>query len=294
MSQIDLLADKTDRSAAAARQRALFPMLVTLIERIADTAARDADVIPWGSPVPAFGDPTVARVATLGLNPSNREFVDGDGAELAGDSRRFHTLTSLGLSGWDDADADHLDRILLSCYDYFAGNPYDRWFRKLDTVVSATGASFYNPQSPACHLDLIPYATARKWTELRPRQRLGLLHLAGDTLGRLLRDSAVGVLILNGQSVVTHFQEATGIALQRREMPSWALPRQSGAVAGYAYRGCVDSVSGYALPRELLVLGFNHNLQSSYGVTSNVIKAIRHWVGSATSEVLRDSAALTA
>ena len=87
----------------------------------------------------------MARVATLGLNPSNREFVDGNGAELVGDSRQFHTLASLGLSTWDDADANHIDRILTSCCDYFASNPYDRWFRRLDAVVSATGASFYDP-----------------------------------------------------------------------------------------------------------------------------------------------------
>src|SRR5690606_8657466 len=138
------------------------PTLVTLLDRLTDETAREAQVIPWGCPVPAFGDPAAARVATLGLNPSNREFVDDEGVELVGAARRFHTLTSLGLSSWDDADADHLDRILVSCRDYFTGNPYDRWFRRLDTVVSATGASFYDPASPACHLDLVPYATVRK------------------------------------------------------------------------------------------------------------------------------------
>jgi hypothetical protein len=293
MPQLDLLASTStmDRAAVAARQESLFSTLVTLLDRLADDTARAADVIAWGCPVPAFGDPTTSRVATLGLNPSNREFVDDDGVELAGDARRFHTLASLGLPSWDDAEAEHLDRILASCRDYFAHNPYDRWFRRLDSVVSATGTSFYDPASPACHLDLIPYATARKWTELTTQQRSGLLRLAGDTLGLLLRRSAVRVLILNGQAVVSHFQEATGIALARAEMPGWALPRQSGEnVPGYAYRGRVDGVSGYQLPHALLVLGFNHNLQSSFGVTSRVIGAIRAWVGHATNGALRQCA----
>lgn len=290
MPQVDLPTNPgtSKRTAESARQRSLFPMLVTLLERIADDAAREADVIAWGCPVPAFGDPTMARVATLGLNPSNREFVDGNGCELTGDARRFHTLASLGLSAWDDADADHVDRILASCCDYFGGNPYDRWFRRLDNVVSATGASFYDPASPACHLDLIPFATARKWTALNSRQRSGLLRLAGDTLGLLLRRSAIRILILNGQSVVSHFQAAMDIELTRTEMRDWSLPRQYGSdVAGYAYRGCVDTVLGYPLPQELLVLGFNHNLQSSYGVTSAVIEAIRCWIGDVTKEALR-------
>lgn len=273
-------------------QQSLFSTLVTLLDRITHPAARDADVFAWGCPVPSFGDPALARVATLGLNPSNREFVDEAGVELAGDARRFHTLASLGLSGWEEADHRHLDLMLAACRDYFARNPYDRWFRRLDVVVAATGASYYDSTSPACHLDLIPYATARKWTALSPQQRMGLARLTRDTLGLLLRRSAVRVLILNGQSVVTQFQAATGIELSRTEMPEWTLPRQSGdGVTGYAYWGSVDAVAGYPLPHELLVLGFNHNLQSSYGVTSHVVDGIRRWVGKSTSEVLGDSAA---
>lgn len=285
LTDVDPLSENIHRRTTAATS--LFQTLVTLVDRAATDAAREADVIPWGAPVPAFGDPTIARVASLGLNPSNREFVDDIGVELAGDARRFHTLASLGLSAWDEADAGHLDRILSACRDYFAGNPYDRWFRRLDSVVSATGASFYDPESPACHLDLIPFATARKWTELSSRQRSRLLSLSGDTLGLLLRRSAVRVLILNGQSVVTQFQQATGIALERTNMTEWALPRQSGTgVPGYAFRGLVANVSGYPLPHELLVLGFNHNLQSSYGVTSGVVNAIARWVGQAAGERL--------
>src|SRR5207249_3802677 len=105
--------------------------------------------------------------------------------------------------------------ILESCRDYFLGNPYDTWFKRLDQVVQGADASFYDPFSQACHLDLIPYATSRKWTELTTRQRSALLALAADTLGLLLRDSPVRVLILNGQSVVDQFQEVAGLSLQK-------------------------------------------------------------------------------
>ena len=94
-----------------------------------------------------------------------------DGAELTGERRRFHTLGSLGLWSWADVDVRHLRLILDSCSAYFSGNPYDVWFRKLDQVVCGAGASFYGGMDGACHLDLIPYATARKWTELSSRQR---------------------------------------------------------------------------------------------------------------------------
>lgn len=261
--------------------------LTTLIDRLDSGAVSGAGVISWGCPVPSFGDLSRSTVATLGLNPSNREFVDESGNELDGLARRFPTLKSLGLASWCDVDATHLGSILESCRDYFLGNPYDRWFRRLDGVLTGTKASYYDVSRAACHLDLIPYATARKWTELTQRQRLSLLDIAGDTLGLLLRNSPVRILILNGRSVVEQFQDIAGVSLESEEIPAWSLPRQSGSgVKGIGYRGTVDTISGLPLGHSLRVLGFNHNLQSSFGVTTNVIHAIRDWIEHSSEEAL--------
>lgn len=259
--------------------------LATLIGRLDSPAVSGTDVLEWGCPVPSFGDLSVSRVATLGLNPSNREFLDEFGDELQGPLRRFHTLKSLGLESWADVDARHLRLILDSCRTYFLGNPYDRWFRRLDQVVSGARASFYDASCAACHLDLIPYATARKWTDLTAHQRSSLLAVAADTLGLLLRDSPVEVLILNGRSVVERFQDVAGICLEQRQMPAWSLPRQPKPdVGGVAYKGLVNTLSGIKLPHEILVLGYNHNLQSSFGVTNEVVLAIRDWIAGTVSE----------
>lgn len=259
--------------------------LATLIDRLDSPAVSETDVIRWGSPVPSFGDLSTSRVATLGLNPSNREFMDGSGAELRGSSRRFHTLGSLGLDSWADVDARHMRLILESCRTYFLGNPYDRWFKRLDQVVSGANASFYDTSCGACHLDLIPYATERKWTELTSRQRSSLLAVAADTLAVLLRDSPVRILILNGSSVVEKFQEISAIRLDRQQMFGWTLNRQpKPGVIGLAYSGVVDTLSGIRMPHEILVLGYNHNLQSSFGVTNEVILAIRQWVSNMVAE----------
>src|SRR3990172_6519887 len=140
-------------------------LVSTLLRRLDDKSLIGTGVIPWSSPVLSFGDLSTARVATLGLNPSNREFVDGDGKELDGASRRFHTLTSLGLSAWSDAKPRHLSLIAESCSDYFATNPYDTWFKRLDRVIAGLKVSYYSSLFGACHLDLVPYATAEKWTD---------------------------------------------------------------------------------------------------------------------------------
>jgi hypothetical protein len=211
--------------------------------------------------------------------------MDNSGNELQGVSRRFHTLKSLGLTSWSDSDSRHLSLILKSCGSYFRRNSYDAWFKKLDQVLFGLRASYYGNAQRACHLDLIPYATARKWTELTGRQRSSLLAVAADTLGLLLRDSPVRILILNGKSVVAQFAEIAGIHLERQPVRTWFLPRQSGpGIAGFAYWGVVYALSGIQLGRGLLALGFNHNLQSSFGVTREVIKAIRGWIPRAASK----------
>ncbi len=257
----------------------LHVQLTSLVDRLDEQAIHETGVIEWGSPIPAFGDVMASRVASVGLNPSNREFVDASGDELEGTSRRFHTLNSLRLSSWAEVDSRHLRLILESCRSYFQENPYDGWFRKLDSVIVGTGASYYDVANPASHLDLIPYATASKWTDLSGAQRLSLLAASGDVLGLVVRDAPIEVLILNGQAVVDAFERLAGVSLNRSLMPEWSLPRRASAdVAGTAYSGTVTRISGVDLGRSILVLGFNHNLQSSFGVTTEVVGKIREWI----------------
>lgn len=255
----------------------MYSALTTLIDRLDNIDKSVPNIIQWSCPVPSFGDLSRAKVATLGLNPSNREFLDSKGKELNGTLRRFPTLGSLKLKSWADADSSHLKIIVEACQGYFRGNPYDRWFRRLDEIVLGAQASFYDDESSACHLDLIPFATSEKWTNLRPAEKKKLLSIAGDTLGILLRDSPVSILILNGKTVVNNFEEIASIEMGREVMPKWALPRAGQDVPGIAYRGVIDCICGVELGRNVLVLGYNHNIQSSFGVTKKVITEIHKW-----------------
>ncbi len=263
--------------------------LPTLISRIETSEMQHSGVIHWGCPVPVFGNLERATVATLGINPSNLEFVDSKGKELEGGSRRFHTLNSLELPSWRSADSTHLRVILESFNEYFSRNPYDRWFRRLDTILAGANASFYNRHENtlqivatshfACHLDLVPYATKQKWTELSVRQRESLLRVGGNCLGQLLRDSAIDFIVCNGRSVVQQFELVTGLTLSSSELRGCELPRQSGPdVKGIVYEGAVGRICGVDLERDVTVLGFNHNLQSSFGVTNNVLKVLAAWI----------------
>lgn len=261
--------------------------LPILLERLEDPSLSSTNIIPWGCPVPSFGDLSCSKVATLGLNPSNREFVDVKGRELDGELRRFHTLNSLELNQWSDANDGHLKLITDSCRKYFLRNPYDGWFKSLDNLISGTKASYYDKLNSACHLDLIPYATACKWTDLTTGQRASLMKLAADSLGLLLRESPICLLVLNGRTVVESLQSISGITFEKKEVPTWTLRRKSGlGVKGYAYKGIVDELSGVKLKRSVRVLGFNHNIQSSFGVTTLIKTSIKNWITQAAKEVI--------
>jgi len=250
-----------------------------LVERLDGPLLRTTHIIPWSCPVPAFGDLSNSVVATLGLNPSNREFVDHNGKELDGAARRLHTLKSLRLTRWSQADDTHLQLIHESCRAYFWRNPYNAWFRSLDYILSGAKASYYGASANACHLDLIPYATTCKWTELTSSQRSSLLTTASDVLGLLLRGCSVRLLVLNGRTVIENLQKVAGVTFDKVAMRDWTLPRQVGdGVVGFAFRGAVSKLSGVDLGRSVIVLGYNHNIQSSFGVTADVKTAIRTWL----------------
>ena len=240
---------------------------------------QDTSIIPWASPVLSFGDIKRSKVATVGLNPSNLEFIDKYGSEINGPLRRFHTLKSLGISSWNDVEKNDLSKILDSYSKYFQNNPYDGWFKKLDYLISGGSSSFYFPNMGACHLDLVPFATSKKWSELSLEIKNKLLSLSGNSLGLLIRNSPIQYLLLNGKTVVDTFQRAAQVDLTETPMPEWALPRKSGEhVMGYAYEGIVDELFDVQFGRSVKVLGFNHNIQSSFGVTNEVQYSIRQWV----------------
>jgi len=261
--------------------------LSIFIERLKDLESADTDVILWGSPVLSFGNLNHAKIATIGLNPSNKEFVNSNGEELTGINRRFPTLGSLGLSSWSEVEDEHIESITEYCFDYFKRNPYDGWFKKLDQLISGTSVSYYFPSLQACHLDLVPFATSCKWTDLPNNKRNELLELCRDSLGLLLKDSQINIILLNGRTVIDNFEKVTNIKLDVKAMPEWNLPRKDcGSVAGFAYEGLVNEIGGFSLGKEVKVLGFNHNIQSSYGVTKNVVLSIRDWITVTTQHYL--------
>lgn len=221
-------------------------------------------VVPSSTPVLSFGNASDAAVATLGLNPSRQEFLDRNGNELKETTRRFETLTSLGVPSLTSATEALLHRVVDACHRYFEVNPYRRWFDQLLPVLQSVGASYYD--GTACHLDLVQWATNPVWSKIPDRAaRSRLLTDDAAFLDHQLRNGSFRLLLINGSGVAQQFVKMTGISL-----------RPAGSVSG-SFREAHLSVG--RLPWGTRVVAWSVNIQSSHGVCRVLRAALASRVG---------------
>ena len=192
-----------------------------LADRVRQPYPDAAFVLDGSTPVVSFGDVRSAWVATLGLNPSDSEFVEA-GEWLAGDRQRFESLATLGLARPEDADDEQVLRILDACYGYFDGpNPYWRWFRPLDRVLGdALGASYSD--GSGVHLDLVQWATAPVWNKIPNRGvRRSLIERDREFLRQQLAQESIRLVLMNGRRVM---REVEHLGVQLEPVPLSPTP----------------------------------------------------------------------
>ena len=247
----------------------LPPYLVAMVRRDPPESAR---VVPGSTPVVAFGDPARARVATLGINPSRNEFLDGQGGLLDGSQRRLATLRSLAAARLDALTDGQVAEVVADCAAYFQRNPYRLWFDPLDQLLGAAlGASYYD--GTACHLDLVQWATDPVWGQLsdeRARQALiddGVPHLRAQ----LAANPDISVVLCNGRQVIDQVRDARLADLREVGVI------RNGQVTCRLY-------SGPARVGTARWIAWSANLQSSWGVSSELKRELADWVEQAQRE----------
>ncbi|MHB1535641.1 MAG: hypothetical protein ACYC1D_13740 [Acidimicrobiales bacterium] len=209
-------------------------------------------VVGGSTPVVAFGDPIRAEVATLGINPSGREFLGPGGALLGGDARRLATLASLAASSTEALSDAQVRQVVDDCAAYFDRNPYWTWFEPLDALLKAATDTGYRHRS-ACHLDLVQWATDPVWGQIPDvaiRERLladGVAHLSGQ-----LAQSNVRLVLINGATVAAQVA-ATGMGDLE---PAGHLVETS--ASGRKHRWTLFAGAGQGVT----FLGWSRNLQS--------------------------------
>jgi len=212
-------------------------------------------VLQGSTPIPSFGDLRTAKIATIGWNPSKREFVDTEGRELQGDQRRLETLRSLGVPSLSNASPESVFRVFASCNAYFTRSPY-WWFKKLDAVLRPLGATYYGDDNgkleSACHLDIVQNATDPAWGNLNTSIRGTLIDLDIPFLREQLASSDLRIVLLNGMGIIRAFEElVAGSPLTELESLRFGRIR--------LFKG--NSIRGF------VPIGWNINLQTTYGVS---------------------------
>lgn len=165
--------------------------------------------MPGTLPVLFFGDLPTADLATVGLNPSDREYTTRTGELLSGPAQRFATLESLGATSRDRLTEDQCDRAIERMRGYFGPEaPVYGWFRGLGRVVEGLSSSF--TAGRAAHLDLVQEATRPTWSRLEERERDALLGADLDFLEWQIRTFPLRV-ICTGARVGRHVRERLGV-----------------------------------------------------------------------------------
>ena len=240
-----------------------MPLKSYLAERVRREPSSPS-VVPGSTPVLAFGDPTTAKAATVGLNPSRIEFLDSKGHLLEGTSRRLATLASLGLTQISQATDEQVQEVLDGCADYFRRNPYRRWFDQLEPVLNAADASYY--AGTACHLDLIQWATDPTWKALPAVERQSMLREDSAFLLAQLEQERIETVLLNGMGVIRRFQRQFDVSLPVADVIDDGGHQPTRICSG-------------RLSDRVRVVGWSTNMQSSFGVTSERRRLIAEHVG---------------
>lgn len=164
-----------------------------------------ASSVPQSLPVLFFGDLFISGVATVGLNPSDKEYLSRGGFELDGEARRFETLTSLGAPNRASLTDEQCERAIQRMRTYYQpGKPIYRWFRALNRVARGMGYSY--EAGEVAHLDLAQEATDPTWSVLAKASRAEFESLRSADLPFLrwqLETFPLHTLICNGRTAFT-------------------------------------------------------------------------------------------
>jgi len=221
-------------------------------------------VISGSTPVVSFGDASRARVATIGINPSEVEFLDRKGSLLSETERRLATLRSLGATDCESLTDSQVAAVVDGCHRYFSGNPYVRWFGPFDEVLRAgLGVSYH--EGSACHLDLVQWATAPVWGRLTRTQQRTLLAEGVPHLRAQLATHRFDTVVVNGRQVWNQLIDTGLVEIVGEEK----LPFGSAGTTNNVRiaRGCDTTFLGWTL-----------NLQSSPGVRKVDRERLAAWL----------------
>jgi hypothetical protein len=193
-----------------------------------------------------FGDLITATAATVGINPSYREYLDKSGRELSGLTQRFATLSALGAVDRASLTDAQCDLAVAKMRGYFRPNkPVYEWFQPLQRVLRGMGLCY--DRGEVAHLDLVQEATNPTWSELaktQPTEAEALRRTDEEFLRWQIGAFRLGVLICNGRTPLEAVQAMVGVSAIR----TGKAGRLTWSVATGKIGGRLVGVVGWNIP----------------------------------------------
>ena len=193
-----------------------------LLKRIMEPRPPIQEIIDISYPVTSFGDINKARVLTVGINPSSREyFQTGAKAQpLPLGKKRLVDSETLDIGPGSEINLAEAKEVLDGNNNYFAksGNPY-HWFNLIEQYALAPiGASYFD--GSAAHVDIVQWATDPIWSEIQSvDSREKLIQADAFFLNQIFAMGEWDLVIVNGRQVYQTMREARLFKLFELEQP---------------------------------------------------------------------------
>lgn len=229
----------------------------------------NSDILQCSTPVICFGDINKSEIATLGINPSDKEFVDNKGNFLLNSSLRFQNCYSLKQTDLTLLNTKQTDLVFDYCCNYFKNpNPYKKWFDVIENyILSFLNVSYYD--NTCCHIDLIQWATKDKWRDLSQISKNNLLDNDFSFFIKLLKFQKIKILLINGIGIFNILNKKLSLRIIKDE---------------YIYsdnKKCrVIKFSFISNNKNIICFAWSQNLQSSFGLTNKMKTKIGQWLRS--------------
>ncbi len=223
----------------------------------------NSEILQNSTPVICFGDLFNSQIATLGLNPSNKEFVDNHNSFTA---VRFQNCFSLSQSDLTKLNTIQTNLILNNCIDYFNGKPYKGWFNVLEKhILTKLNISYYN--KTCCHLDIVQWTTSNKWRDISDVNQNLLIDNDYPFLLQQLKFQNINLLLINGVGVFDIIDSQEKIHIQKEE--TIKIKSETCRMLKFYFNIGIKKIN---------CIAWSKNLQSTYGLTNDMRNSIGDWI----------------
>lgn len=162
------------------------------------------------TPVVSFGNFEKAKVGTLGINPSSREFFEKKSL-LKPSLKRLVDLDSLEIQNYNQINEVMAQEILNGCYNYFNVRPLE-WFDDFENLMNAANYSYRD--GTASHIDLVQWCTFPKWSSIPHKEQMKLLESDRGFFNWQFENNDMEVVVLGGRQVLEQVREIPGVTLK--------------------------------------------------------------------------------